>query len=226
MSERDETEQLRHSWNANADAWTRAVREQKIASRRLATDAAIVEVTLSLRPRSVLDLGCGEGWLTRRLHVEGVAATGIDASPTLIEKAREVGDGIFEVASYEDLQSDAARAAGPYDAIVANFSLLHQDVRGLLRSLGRRLTSSGSLVVQTVHPAFAGGDYVDGWRVETFATMDGDWPEPMPWYFRTLASWVSELALGGFTVAEIREPLHPEERRPLSIVFVCRRSNI
>lgn len=55
------------SWRKNVESWTSAVRERRIDSRRLATDQAIIDATLSRSPHSVLDLGCGEGWLVRAL---------------------------------------------------------------------------------------------------------------------------------------------------------------
>ena len=60
------------AWHANAQAWERAVREGRIASRKLVTDQAIVEAVLSRSPRTVIDLGCGEGWLARALARAGV----------------------------------------------------------------------------------------------------------------------------------------------------------
>ncbi|MEA2569665.1 MAG: hypothetical protein QOI24_1666 [Acidobacteriota bacterium] len=62
-----EKERLQRSWVANAAAWSDAVRQGKIGSRRVATDAAIIDAVTSLNPQRVLDLGCGEGWLTREL---------------------------------------------------------------------------------------------------------------------------------------------------------------
>ncbi|HSK40392.1 MAG TPA: hypothetical protein VK943_11555, partial [Arenibaculum sp.] len=58
---------LADSWTANAGLWTQAVRSGAIASRRLATDDAVVRAVAARRPRRVLDLGCGEGWLARAL---------------------------------------------------------------------------------------------------------------------------------------------------------------
>ena len=58
--QRDHREQLNLSWQANADAWTAAVREQRIESRRLVTDVAILQAILALSPKRILDLGCGE----------------------------------------------------------------------------------------------------------------------------------------------------------------------
>ena len=80
MSQSDLEYRLHLSWNANARAWTKAVREQLISSRRVVTDAAIVEVLVALQPRRVLDVGCGEGWLVRALNERGIEAFGVDGS--------------------------------------------------------------------------------------------------------------------------------------------------
>src|SRR3954453_8548279 len=67
------------SWHTNATPWTAAVREQRIESRKLVTDRAVVEAGMSGRPQSVLDIGCGEGWLARVLAARGVPeVVGVD----------------------------------------------------------------------------------------------------------------------------------------------------
>jgi hypothetical protein len=82
----------------------------------------------------------------------------------------------------------------------------------------------GTLIVQTVHPALVDPPYEDGWRTETFAAFPGEWPEAMPWYFRTLESWKRAFESAGYAIAEIREPMHPERGVPASILFIARRS--
>lgn len=72
---RDELDRLRRSWDANAHAWTDAVRNESIESRRLVTNAAIIEAVRSCGGQRVLDLGCGEGWLARALAAHGHAVT-------------------------------------------------------------------------------------------------------------------------------------------------------
>ena len=208
------SEQLRRSWSANADAWSAAVREQKIESRRLATNAAIVDAVLELQPRSVLDLGCGEGWLTRELASRGIAATGVDASRELIDAARALG-GTFHALAYDELALDDT-----FDVVVANFSLLEETLP--LQKVRALLANKGAFVIQTVHPVFSPAPYEDGWRVEDFASFEGEWPERMPWFFRTLESWSRLLRDAGFVIAEVREPLHPERKQPLSLILVSR----
>lgn len=200
-------EQIAKSWTANAAAWRTAVRERSIESRRVATDAAIVDAVLAQRPRTVLDLGCGEGWLARALASRGIEVTGVDGSAELIASAKELGGGEFHVLRYDELP----RLGRTFDVAVANFSLLDEVLPELPAPV---------VVIQTVHPSFAAAD---GWQVEDFATMPGQWREPMPWYFRTLDSWRAALARAGYTLAETREPRHPESGAPLSVILVARR---
>jgi 2-polyprenyl-3-methyl-5-hydroxy-6-metoxy-1,4-benzoquinol methylase len=221
-----EKERLQQSWIANASSWSDAVRLGKIASRRAATDAAIIEVVTSLAPRRVLDLGCGEGWLTRELCTRGIDAIGVDRSAPLIEAANQLGGASFLTLSYEELASH--EFAEPFDAAVANFSILDDDTQPLLSAAARILNADGALVIQTIHPTFVAGDepYANGWRTETFAAIEGEWPAPMPWYFRTLERWAADLSRGGYFIAEIREPRAEHGARPLSIIFVCRRGRL
>jgi 2-polyprenyl-3-methyl-5-hydroxy-6-metoxy-1,4-benzoquinol methylase len=229
-----ERARVRASWESNASAWTDAVRNGRIPSRRVATDAAVVtacERVLATKPSArVLDVGCGEGWLSRRLVSRSTEVVGIDASAALIDTARRASpppDGValrYEVVDYEDLRSDASRVAGPFNLIVCNYALLDDAAASTLAALRARLERDGSVVVQTVHPWVAAGDgpYEDGWRVETFSSFEQPFPSTMPWHFRTLASWLRQIHAAGLQVSELEEPLDPETRRPLSLLITAR----
>jgi SAM-dependent methyltransferase len=214
----DEPARLLASWHDNAAAWTAAVRSGAIESRRLATDAAILAAVLDRRPRQVLDLGCGEGWLVRALAQRGVAALGVDGSAPLVEAAARAG-GSFARLSYAELVAAPERCGAGFDLVVANFALLEEQILPLLAALRRIMTANGFLLVQTLHPLAAGPPYEDGWRTEDFRGFgDAAWT-PMPWYFRTLGSWLGVLRAAGFALHDLREPSHPKEGRPLSLLL-------
>jgi len=225
---------VRASWQTNASAWTDAVRGGRIPSRRLGTDAAVVlacERVLASKPSArVLDVGCGEGWLSRRLASQSVRVVGVDASAALIDTARATpptrDDGAprYEVLDYEDLREDPPYVEGPFDLIVCNYALLDDALPTTLAALRARLDRDGSIVIQTVHPWTAAHDepYDDGWRLETFSSFERPFPSTMPWYFHTLESWLRHIHMAGLRVSTLEEPRHPETRRPLSLLITAR----
>ncbi|MBN7138032.1 methyltransferase type 12 [Lysobacter enzymogenes] len=212
------------AWRENAAPWTQTVRAQAIESRRLVTDRAILDAAVRLRPRDALDLGCGEGWLTRALRDRGIAADGIDAIGELIDAARQADPDAppqrYARLSYETIAAGALNAR--YDLIVCNFSLLGgAAVDALLSALPALLRDGGHVLIQTLHPSSACGDapYIDGWRDGSWAGCDGAFGEPAPWYFRTLGSWLKVVRESGLTLRELEEPVHPVTGQPVSLIL-------
>lgn len=218
----DRSHQLARSWEANAGSWTKAVRSDAIASRRLATNEAILQAVRSRKPDRMLDVGCGEGWLVRAFAAEGVSVMGVDGTASLIEHARAEGGGRFGVCSYAGLIEEPEQVGSDYDVIVLNFALFEEDITPLLRALRTVLSSRGALIIQTVHPWSdkGRGRYQDGWRTETFDGLEG-FSEPMPWYFRTMSSWVDSLNESGYRLDQLIEPAHPESYEPLSLMLIA-----
>ncbi|MCQ8103142.1 class I SAM-dependent methyltransferase [Methylomonas sp. SURF-2] len=177
---------------------------------------------MSIAPKSVLDAGCGEGWLVGALHNFGIDALGIDALPEFINRARQAYAGRFKVASYQDLSQRYLNEC--FDAVVCNFSLLgNESVSCLFRQIPSLLNSGGMLIVQTLHPLAACGDlpYRDGWRPGSWQGFNERFKDPAPWYFRTLESWRALFQESGLELFETREPLHPETLQPASVIFMA-----
>ncbi|MBD2101683.1 methyltransferase domain-containing protein [Leptolyngbya sp. FACHB-261] len=209
------------SWRKNAEAWTTAVRQGQIESRKLVTNQAIIDAVLSRLPMSMLDMGCGEGWLARELAAKGIEVLGIDVVPELIERAQAAGPGRFEALSYEAIS--AGQLSERFDVVVSNFALLgEQSVGDVFRAVPALLNTRGACIVQTIHPIMGCGEhrYEDGWRVGSWDGFNSNFVDPAPWYFRTLESWVKLFADADLRLVELREPVHPRTGKPASALFI------
>ncbi len=91
--------QIVESWRKNSAPWANAVRQQKIESRKLVTDKAIVDAVMRRAPRTALDIGCGEGWLARELAERAVDVIGVDTVPFGRRRTRKLPPVISTCAS-------------------------------------------------------------------------------------------------------------------------------
>ncbi|MFT5114263.1 MAG: 2-polyprenyl-3-methyl-5-hydroxy-6-metoxy-1,4-benzoquinol methylase [Parasphingorhabdus sp.] len=214
-------EDIVDSWLENAQPWVTAVRQTEIESRVLVTNKAITEVILKKSPKTVLDIGCGEGWLARELNKTGINVLGIDVISELVTAATEKGGGIFKVISYEDLAEGAINEK--FDLIVSNFSMLGKEsVNVVFKCISRMLNNGGYFIVQTIHPITACGDlkYADGWREGSWAGFNSSFSNPSPWYFRTLATWKNLFLHNGFALNEVLEPINVTTNKAASVIFI------
>jgi len=209
------------SWQKNVSQWTNAVQQSRIESRSLVTDQAIIDAVSSLSANSVLDVGCGEGWLVRALASRGLSVTGIDATQGLIDKAKAHEGGAFQVLEYMDVSSTTI--AEKYDVVVGNFSLIGKEsVEHIFKVMPDILNESGRFVLQTLHPRASCGDeaYADGWRKGSWDGFSDDFVDPAPWYFRTLESWAQLYANNGLTLDAVKEPVNPKTGKVASLLMI------
>lgn len=215
------------SWQANADNWTAIISSNSIESRKLATNKAIVDAVFNAAPSTVLDLGCGEGWLSKELADKGITVTGTDVIPALIEKAKEKVNGNFVVASYEEIYSGKVSFPQLFDAVVINFALIGKEsTENLLTALPSLMTPAGQLFIQTLHPDSrkAIDDYTTGWKEGSWDGLGDQFTQPYQWYFRTMEDWLQLLHQSGFKNISTTEVLHPHSAKPLSVIFTCKKS--
>lgn len=221
VTSRDHEQHILDCWHQNVDPWVDAIRNAEIASRVLATNRAIESAILATRPGSVIDVGCGEGWLVRRMLELGIPARGLDAVPALVASAARQG-GEFAVASYEDIAR--GRVDWRADTVSCNFALIGQESTAqMLRGVATLLAPGGHFVVQTLHPVEACGTqpYADGWREGSWDGFSQRFVNAAPWYFRTLESWRALFADCGLTLLTEHWPVHPRTGRPASVVFTA-----
>lgn len=216
---------LRAAWVDHAGAWLAWARAPGHDSYSLFHR----DLFLPLLPppgRKTLDLGCGEGRLSRDLTRLGHTVVGIDRSPALVEAARLAHPEIaFE-------EADAAVlpfAAASFDCVVAFMSLQDtDDLEAVIGECARVLGAGGRLCFAVIHPvnsagAFAGqtadapfiieGSYLDDSFYEDSVARDGLAMNFVSKH-RPLQRYAEALADAGFLIERIREPAVPTDLVP------------
>ncbi len=111
----------------------------------------LLELLGDITGRSVLDAGCGDGYLSRVLAGRGARVTGVDLSPRLVANARARNPDIdYRVA---DLSKPQPADAAGFDA-VASYLVLNdvRDYRGFIVTLAAVLRPGGRLVLAINNP--------------------------------------------------------------------------
>ena len=157
-------EEVAGYWDENANLWANHVRKGWDAYREYFNNPAFFAFMGDLSGKTVLDVGCGEGYNTRLLAKSGARMTGVDISERMIELARQEEQreplGIrYEVASFSDLSlfDDVS-----FDAVVSSMALMDgPDFEVAAKEIFRVLRPGGELVFSIIHPCFMTKGY--GW---------------------------------------------------------------
>jgi SAM-dependent methyltransferase len=189
------------------------------------------DVFLPLIPtpgRLTIDIGCGEGRVSRDLRAMGHRVLAVDLSLTMSRAA-----ATHPASSVHAIVADAARlplAAGAADCAVAFMSLHDIDhMPDAIAEIARVLASGGRLVLATVHPINSAGRFVGfkGDRDRPFV-ISGSYFRPeryvdafardgltMTFYgeHRPLQAYTEALAEAGFVIERLRESTDPDPGR-------------
>jgi 2-polyprenyl-3-methyl-5-hydroxy-6-metoxy-1,4-benzoquinol methylase len=198
-------------------------------NRVVLLNPALFQILPDVAGKRVLDAGCGEGYLSRKLARLGARVTGVDYSQEQLAIAQERTDpqlGIeYRHGNCEHLD---ILDPGSFDVVVSNMVLMDlADHQAALKGFGRVLVEGGILVFSISHPCFAapGHGWVrdgDGnklhWKVDRYFS-EGPYEQPMPpgtehkllLYHRTLSNYVRTLIHTGFELLDVVEPKPAEE---------------
>ncbi|MDL5514557.1 class I SAM-dependent methyltransferase [Arenibacter sp. M-2] len=210
------------SWNKNALEWIKVIDNAEIESRKF-TNKAILDVLGNSSAIKILDMGCGEGWLTRTLMGMGKSAVGMDAIPQLLENAKNKGQGTYFQMSYEEIILENPIPKAPYDAAVFNFCLYQREgLSQLLRQVKKSLSENGYIAIQTLHPFFLLENdlgYKSQWINDSWKGLPGNFTEGHSWYARTFESWMSVFKKAGLQLHQCQE-VNNDNNKPVSVIFI------
>lgn len=132
-----------------ADTFRETLRDRPLDRAILGVFAEAVRETAvrETGDRRVADLGCGPGYVTAHLAGLGLSVFGVDASPAMIELAREACPGLrFDVGSMEALDI----ADGELDGVLSRWSVIHlppPELPSVLAEFHRVLAPGGHLLI-------------------------------------------------------------------------------
>lgn len=249
-----ELEETRDFWNRVADDWQIQVGDDGDGNRRLNSDPVLWAFAGDVNGLTVLDAGCGTGYLSRKLHDQGAHVTGIDFSERMIAIARaRYPDIDFRVDSCSELATIEDEHC---DLVIANYVLMDTpDLRGMMAAFNRVLKPDGLAVLVFSHPCFPQGraavsedgqEIWYGWSFPYFEPRkctDPPWAHftsEFIWFHRPLSDYWKAFMAAGFAVVDFEEPRISEDRyllaktatglrnsktRPYSVAFKLRKAS-
>lgn len=213
------TDNILNSWNVNSQSWITTIDDALIASRQIATNTAITTAVAEEKTGLIIDVGCGEGWLSRHLAQAGWGVSGIDGVSDLVENAKQKGGGPkYYCYNYHQLRESVPNDIEQHDGIVINFALFEDEkTLQLLSALRSLVHTNGFMLIQTV--ALPPGEET-GWRTENWQGMATDYKAAMPWYYRDDNTWEKELGvLPEWQLTYLRPVKHPKLGDTLSWII-------
>ena len=147
-------------WEALADWYDNKQGDGGDLWHRALIDPTLVRVMGSCEGKAVLDLGCGNGYLSRVLARRGARVTAVDSSARMVKnaQARDPGNSLKIRYVVSDAGKLAAIDEGSFDLVFANMSLMDmEDGEGAIREAGRVLKAGGRFVASISHPCFDNG---------------------------------------------------------------------
>jgi len=203
---------------------------------RTLIDPTVIRVLGDVSGKTALDLGCGNGYFSRRLARLGAHVTGIDSSRPIIDicNEREKRNPLCITYHSAEASNLSMLADSVFDIVLANMTLDDiENAEGAIKECSRVLHERGRLVGSISHPCFDMGEH-SVWQIEktgldtiVWRKVDGSYrrvfEDAVEWrlsedgsvetrsYHRPLSWYVRTLRSAGFVITALEEPEPNEE---------------
>jgi len=227
-------------WEGNAETWTKLSRMGCDTYRDYVNTPAFVEMLPEVKGLKGLDIGCGEGYNTRKVAELGAKMSAIDISPTFIKYAKELEEKL--PLGIEYMQASAVElpfANASFDFTVSTMAFMDiPEVEKVLKETWRILKPGAFLQFSILHPCFFTpkwewirdeedkrvalkcGDYFEELKGGVDTWIFSIVPENLkgkvakfktPCFYLTLSNWLNLLINAGFTLEHFAEPSADDE---------------
>ena len=229
----------RELWNQKAYFWDELHGDFGNMFHQRLVEPSVLQLLELQAGDTVLDVGCGNGALARRMAQRGAMVTAFDYSEELIRLAKARGAALpaavdFRVIDGSDEAAMLALGAGRFDGITCTMALMDMPtIDPLFRAAARLLRRGGRFVFSTQHPAFNSNNPIfvhekedrdgvvgDHYAVKLRAYLDmppvkgaGAPGEPSPHYYyhRSLSELLGAAFAAGFVLDGLLEPAFSAE---------------
>lgn len=219
----------RAAWNAAAEAWDEAIESGADYYRHELHGPALLAACEPVADLDVLDLGCGQGYFSRKLAQRGARVVAIDLAERQIASAQRHQEdepmgieyhvmGASEVSSrwpdrpfdlvtacmaIQDMADPAAALSSAYSALRPGgrmvFSIPHPCTDTPVREWVR--DQAGNKTALTINRYFESGPTVCHWRMRRLSSHFDT-----PYWRHTLTEWSELIADAGFLIRRLLEP--------------------
>jgi len=237
-------EEAMRGWNEAAEEFASRFERNEEFFHKHMINPAILDLVGTVEGKTILDVACGEGHLSRKLaelSKGNIQITGVDASETLIEIAKRRNKTFSDCITFQhgDASCMDQVPSKTFDIAICNMALMFiKRYEETIHEVARILKPKGTFIFSLLHPCFLtpGSDWIMddsrgtdqgkriGWKTDNYhlrlVSRDVMWvcDTKETYYFcRTLEDYVRALREQGFVIADLREPLPPQklmERKP------------
>jgi SAM-dependent methyltransferase len=194
--------------------------------------AAHADLLPAVTGSRVLDIGCGQGRMSRYLAMLGADVAGIDVSAAMLGKARAAGPENITYINADVTRHPAWWDGRPFDGCTCELALMDvDDLEGALSTVTAVLRPGGWFVASILHPCFPGFEGGrSSWPPEQGYESEGWWTSPdhspggvrirVGATHRKLSTYLNALLDAGLEAELFVEPPAPV---PKYLLFRCRR---
>ncbi|WP_342419162.1 class I SAM-dependent methyltransferase [Paenibacillus sp. FSL H8-0168] len=219
-----DTEEAIRRWDMHAGNFTAKYTEEGDRSREVLLNPALQACMGPLGGKKVLDAGCGEGYLSRKMARAGALVEAVDYSTEMLRLAKERTPSALGITYHHgNLEKLQMFGDQSFDLIVSNMviqDLAHYEQA--IAEMQRLLVPGGRFIFSILHPCFQtpqSGWVKDEtgkklyWKVDQYfnegpleQAIPYDQEEKFLYFHRTLSSYVQTIIEAGLLLEGMIEP--------------------